>query len=309
MSVILTRLALLLALGLAGPALAQEVPHGAGAQGTGPHGTGAEDAGPESAHAETPHYPLLHPHYLDWSFAGPFGTFDRAQLQRGYQVYREVCATCHSMSLIYFRNLAEPGGPGFTEEQVRALAAEFQVQDGPDENGEMFERPGRPSDPFPAPFPNENAARASNNGAYPPDLSLLAKARAVSDGFPGFIFNLFTMYQEFGPDYIYSLLTGYQDPPEGVAVPEGQYYNPYFVAGNALAMPPPLSDGQVDYAQEGVPETVDQYSRDVAAFMMWAAEPHLETRKATGFVVMTFLLVLAGLVWYTKRKVWAGEPH
>jgi ubiquinol-cytochrome c reductase cytochrome c1 subunit len=179
----------------------------------------------------------------------------------------------------------------------------------------MFQRPGRPSDYFPSPFANEAAARASNGGAYPPDLSLIAKARAVSSGFPGFIFDLFTQYQESGPDYIYSLLTGYQDPPEGIEVPEGQYYNPYFVSGPALAMPPPLSDGQVTYAQNAdesdvndVPETIDQYAKDVTAYLMWAAEPHLVERKSTGLVVMVFLIILAGLVYYTKKKVWAYSP-
>jgi cytochrome c1 len=187
--------------------------------------------------------------------------------------------------------------------------------DGPDSSGEMFERPGRPSDRFPSPFPNEQAARASNGGAYPPDLSLIAKSRAITRGFPTFIFDAFTQYQEIGPDYIHSLLTGYQDPPAGIEVPEGQYYNPYFVSGPALAMPPPLSDGQIAYAQNqdetdvnDVPETVDQYAKDVAAFLMWAAEPHLADRKAMGMTVIVFLVILAGLVYYTKKRVWAYSP-
>jgi len=269
----------------------------------------------ESPTGETPHYPLEKPHYVDWSFAGPFGKFDPAQLQRGFQVYREVCASCHSMTMVAFRTLADEEGPMFTEEEVRALAAEYEVSDGPDANGEMFTRPGRASDYIPPPFPNEQAARASNNGAYPPDLSLIAKARAVTRGFPNFVFDIFTQYQESGPDYIHSLLTGYQEPPAGVEVPEGQYYNPYYISGIGIAMPPPLSDGQVTYAQNAddspdndVPETVDQYSKDVTAFLMWVAEPHLVERKSLGLVVMIFLIVLASLVYYTKKKVWAYSP-
>jgi ubiquinol-cytochrome c reductase cytochrome c1 subunit len=214
---------------------------------------------------------------------------------------------------VAFRNLADEGGPLFSEEEVRALAAEYQITDGPNEAGDMFDRPGRASDYLPSPFPNEQAARASNGGAYPPDLSLITKARAITRGFPTFVFDAFTQYQETGPDYVYSLLTGYQDPPAGVEVAEGQYYNPYFISGPSLAMPPPLiSDGQVTYAQNqdetavnDVPETVDQYSKDVTAFLMWAAEPHMVERKATGLIVMIYLIILAGLVYYTKKKVWA----
>jgi ubiquinol-cytochrome c reductase cytochrome c1 subunit len=269
----------------------------------------AEEAG------ETAHYPLLHPKHVDWTFSGPFGKFDPQQLQRGFQVYREVCASCHSLNLVSFRNLADEGGPLFSEEQAEAIAAEYEVTDGPNDSGDMFQRPGRASDYFPAPFANEQAARAANGGANPPDLSLVAKARAVSSGFPNFLFDLVTQYQEHGPDYIYSLLTGYQEPPAGVEVAPGQYYNPYFIAGPALAMPPPLADGQVGYAQNqdetelnDVPETLDQYSKDVTAFLMWAAEPHMVDRKATGLTVMVYLVILAGLVYYTKKKVWAAIP-
>lgn len=269
----------------------------------------------EAPVGETPHYPIEHPRHVDWRFAGPFGKFDPQQLQRGFQVYREVCASCHALSMVPFRSLASESGPHFSEEEVRSLSAEYEISDGPDSSGEMFQRPGRPSDHFPSPFANEAAARASNGGAYPPDLSLIAKARAVSSGFPGFIIDLFTQYQESGPNYIYSLLTGYQDPPAGVEVPAGQYYNPYFISGPALAMPPPLSDGQVTYAQNSddasdndVPETVDQYSKDITAYLMWAAEPHMTERKSLGMVVMAYLIVLAGLVYYTKKKVWAYSP-
>jgi ubiquinol-cytochrome c reductase cytochrome c1 subunit len=268
----------------------------------------------EAEEGPTQHFPINHPKHVDWTFAGPFGKFDPAQLQRGFQVYREVCSGCHALSMIAFRNLASETGPHFTEDQARALAAEYQIADQ-DANGETVERPGRPSDYFPSPFPNEAAARAANGGAYPPDLSLIAKARAIVRGFPTFIFDIFTQYQETGPDYIYSLLTGYQEPPPGVEVREGQYYNPYYVSGAALAMPPPLADGQVTYAQNAdedpandVPETIDQYSQDVSAFLVWTAEPHMVERKSTGLVVIVFLIILAGLVYYTKKKVWAYTP-
>jgi ubiquinol-cytochrome c reductase cytochrome c1 subunit len=261
------------------------------------------EAGAAAEHA-TPHYPLRKPERINWSFAGPFGTFDRAQLQRGYKVYREVCASCHSMSLVRFRNLAEEGGPEFTEEQAKALAAELTIMDGPGEDGEMFERPRELKDPMPEPFPNVQAARAANGGAYPPDLSLIAKARAVERGFPWFLLDIFTTYQELGPDYLHALLTSYEEPPEGVEVPEGQYYNPAFIAGPYLAMPPPLSDDQVEYT-DGSPTTVDQYSRDLSAFLMWAAEPHLEARKETGFKAIFFLVVFAAMLYLVKRKIWS----
>jgi ubiquinol-cytochrome c reductase cytochrome c1 subunit len=253
----------------------------------------------------TPHYPINHPTEESWSFAGPFGTYDRAQLQRGLKVYKEVCAACHSMDLVAFRTLHDLG---YTDAQVKAFAAEYTVQDGPNADGEMFERPAIPSDYFPSPFPNQEAAAAANGGAAPPDFSLIAKARGVTRGFPTFVFDIFTQYAEAGPDYIHSLLTGYQEPPEGTQVAEGTHYNPYFIAGSALAMAPPLSDGQVTY-DDGSPQTVDQYSRDVAAFLMWAAEPHMEARKKTGFSVMVFLVLFAGLVWATKRRVWSNVAH
>jgi ubiquinol-cytochrome c reductase cytochrome c1 subunit len=265
----------------------------------------ANAAGGEGA---TVHYPLKHPTYENWSFAGLFGQYDRAQLQRGYRVYKEVCASCHSMNLVKFRNLSEDGGPEFSEEQVKVLAAEYTISDAVDENGDPVERPREPKDPFPAPFPNENAARAANGGALPPDMSLIAKARAVQRGFPWFVFDMFWPYQEQGPDYIHSLIVGYQDPPEGVVVPDGQYYNPYFINGTALAMAPPISDEQVEYT-DGTPMTVDQYSRDVSAFLMWAAEPHLEARKELGFKAMIFLVVFGCLLGFVKRRIWADIPH
>jgi ubiquinol-cytochrome c reductase cytochrome c1 subunit len=256
--------------------------------------------------AQPTHFPINEPKEMNWSFAGPFGTYDKAQLQRGLKVYKEVCSACHSMNLVAFRTLE---GLGYSEAQVKAFAAEYTIQDGPNDDGEMFERPGKPSDHFPAPFPNEQAAAASNGGAAPPDMSLLAKARGVERGFPRFIFDIFTQYAEGGPDYIHSLLTGYdQEPPAGLQIPEGTHYNPYFISGVSLKMPPPLSDGQVTY-DDGSPETVDQYSQDVAAFLMWAAEPHLEERKETGFRVIVFLLIFAGLMYATKKRVWAEVAH
>ena len=256
--------------------------------------------------AEPTHFPIHKPVQMDWSFAGPFGTYDKAQLQRGLKIYKEVCSACHSMNLVAFRTL---GDLGYSEAQVKAFAAEYTVQDGPNDDGEMFERPGLPSDHFPSPFPNEQAAASANGGAAPPDFSLLAKARGVERGFPTFLFDIFTGYAENGPDYIHSLLTGYdEEPPAGMEIAEGTHYNPYFIGGKSLAMAPPLSDDQVTY-DDGSPQTVDQYSRDVSAFLMWAAEPHMEDRKRTGFRVVIFLLLFAGLVYATKRKVWAGVAH
>jgi ubiquinol-cytochrome c reductase cytochrome b/c1 subunit len=239
-----------------------------------------------------------------WSFAGPTGMFDRGQLQRGFKVYKEVCATCHSMNYLSFRNLAEPGGPGYTPAQAAAVAAEYKIKDGPNDAGEMFERPGRPADRFPAPFPNEQAARAANGGAFPPDMSLIAKARTYERGFPWFLFDIVSLYQEQGPDYIVALMTGYEDAPKGFTLPAGTNYNKYF-PGHAIGMPKPINDGQVTY-EDGSPQTVEQYSKDVTAFLMWAAEPHMEARKRIGGQVLIFLVLLSGLLYFTKKKVWAS---
>ncbi|HVZ14282.1 MAG TPA: cytochrome c1 [Bauldia sp.] len=258
--------------------------------------------------AQPAEFPIDKPPLLSWSFAGPFGKFDKAQLQRGYQIYKEVCSNCHSMKYMAFRNLSDPGGPEFTEDQVKALAATFQITDGPDDTGQMFQRPGIPSDHFPSPFPNTQAAAAANGGAAPPDLSLMAKARAVKRGVFWSIIDFFTQYQEGGPDYIHALLTGFQDPPAGVTVPQGTYYNPYFMNGISLHMPPPLHDDQVQYS-DGTPQTVDQYARDVASFLMWTAEPHLNDRKRIGFEAFVFLIVFAGLMYATKRRVWSNVAH
>jgi cytochrome c1 len=236
-----------------------------------------------------------------WSFAGPFGKYDQAQLQRGFKIYREVCSSCHSMDLLSFRNLADAGGPGYTEAQAAAVAAEYKIKDL-DDKGEPTERPGRPADHFPAPFPNALAAAAAN-GVAPPDMSTLAKARTYQRGFPWFVFDIFTQYQEQGPDYITAILKGYKDPPPaGFALPPGGHYNEYF-PGHAIAMPPPLTDGQVTF-DDGAPQTLDQYAKDVSAFLMWAAEPKLDARKRIGFQVILFLIVLSGLLYFTKKKVW-----
>jgi len=242
-----------------------------------------------------------------WSFSGPFGVYDQAQLQRGFKVYREVCSTCHSLKLIAFRNLAEAGGPGFTEAQAASIAASYQVTDGPNDQGQMFQRPGGLADYFPPPFPNDQAARAALGGKLPPDMSVLAKARSHEWGFPQFIFDAFIQYQEDGPDYIHAILTGYADPPAGFGLAPGTQYDKYF-PGGAIGMPKPLSDGQVEYT-DGTPTTVDQYGRDVAAFLMWAAEPTLDARKRLGFQVMIYLLVLSGLLYFTKKKVWHDVHH
>jgi ubiquinol-cytochrome c reductase cytochrome b/c1 subunit len=249
------------------------------------------------------------PPLQNWSFAGPFGVFDRAQLQRGFQVYREVCAACHGLSLVAFRNLGEPGGLDYTQAQVAAVAAEYRIKDGPNDQGEMFERPGRPADRFPSPFANAEAARAAMGGTAPPDLSVIAKARTFPRGFPWFLIDIVTQYQESGVDYSAALLTGYVDPPADFKLPEGSYYNKYF-PGHAIGMPAPLSDGQVSYS-DGSPATVAQYAKDVSAFLMWAAEPHLEARKRLGFQVMIFLVALAGLLYFTKKRIWHAVevPH
>ena len=222
----------------------------------------------------------------NWSFDGVFGKFDKAALQRGFQVYKEVCAGCHGLEYIAFRNLTELG---LNVDQVKAIAAEYEVEDGPDDEGEMFTRPAILSDILPSPFANDNAARASNNGALPPDLSLIAKARTG------------------GPDYLHALLTGYVDAPADVKINEGMSYNPYF-PGNQIAMPPPIDDDAVEYT-DGTPATVDQVSLDVVQFLMWAAEPKLEIRKRMGIKVILFLLVLTALFYASKRKVWSRIDH
>ncbi|HTV68592.1 MAG TPA: cytochrome c1 [Rhizobiaceae bacterium] len=268
----------------------------------------AQEHAEEGGHseAEPTHFPIMKPVEQDWSFAGPFGTYDKAQLQRGLKVYKDVCANCHSMKLVAFRTLE---GLGYSEGQVKTLAAEYTVQDGPNASGDMFDRPGIASDHFPSPFANDEAAANGNNGAVPPDFSLIAKARGVERGFPLFVADIFTQYAENGPDYIYNLLTGYDhQPPEGMQIAEGTHYNPFFIGGKSLAMAKPINDGDVTY-DDGAPQTVDQYSRDVSAFLMWAAEPHLEDRKKTGFRVLIFMVAFGALVYLTKRKIWSDVAH
>lgn len=231
------------------------------------------------AHAESgSHKP---PRKIEWAFDGLFGHVDKQSAQRGLQVYREVCSACHSLNRIAFRNLTEIG---FSEAEVKALAAEYQVNDGPNDEGAMFQRPGKPSDSFPAPYPNENAARSVNNGAAPPDLSLIVKARPN------------------GANYLYSLLTGYAQAPEDVHLADGQYYNPY-IAGERLAMPPPLADEKVSYS-DGTASTVDQQARDITNFLQWAAEPEMEARKQMGIKALIFLAIFTVFMYIAKRNIW-----
>ena len=221
----------------------------------------------------------------DWSFKGLFGKFDRAALQRGYQVYTEVCSSCHSMKYLSYRNLAEKGGPEFSIEQAKAIAASFEVKDGPNSDGDMFTRPGRLSDKFVMPYDNVQAAQAANGGAYPPDMSVLVKARGG------------------GVDYIYSLLQGYEDPPAGVTLDDGVYYNKYMY-GNKIKMANQLSDGLVEYS-DGTTASVEQMSKDVTTFLMWSAEPHLESRHQMGFKAIVYLIILTILVYFSMKRIWS----
>lgn len=242
-----------------------------------------------------------------WSFSGPFGTFDRAQLQRGFQIYKEVCSACHGMDLLSYRNLVQKGGPEFSEAQAKAMAAEFKVPDK-DDKGEPIMRPAELKDRFSNPFPNKKLAEETY-GKVPPDLSLMGKSRSSPRGFPLFVVDaLMGWNNETGPDYLYALLTGYADAPAGQESPQGSYFNKYY-PGNNIAMPNMLAaDGQVTY-QDQTPSTVENYARDVTAFLMWAAEPKLEERKRMGFQAITFLLVFGGLLYFTKKKVWSQIPH
>ena len=217
----------------------------------------------------------------EWSFNGLTGTFDRGDLQRGFKVYKEVCAGCHSMKLLYYRDLLDIG---FSEAEVKVIASEYTVLDGPDEEGEMFERPARPADRFVGPYMNDNEARASNNGAYPPDLSIITKAK------------------KYGEDYIYNLILGYEEPPEGTEVGEGMYFNKW-VDGNQIAMPEPIYDGSVDY-DDGTDNNAKQLAEDVTTFLKWAAEPELEIRKNLGIKVILFFLVLGTVIYLAKNRLW-----
>ena len=220
--------------------------------------------------------------HQEWSFNGVFGTYDRAALQRGFQVYKEVCSSCHAVKHLYFRDLAEIG---YSEDEVKGIAAQVQLTDGPNDQGEMFQRPGRPSDPIPPPFPNDQTARSANNGALPPDLSLITKAR------------------EGGADYVYAILTGFKDAPPGFKMNPNMNYDEYF-PGHQIAMPPPLNPDQVKYA-DGTPALVPHEAHDVVIFLSWAAEPTLEARHRMGFKVILFLIVLTGLLYAAKRRIWS----
>jgi ubiquinol-cytochrome c reductase cytochrome c1 subunit len=223
------------------------------------------------------------PPHQQWPFEGVFGTYDSAASQRGFQVYKEVCSACHAVKHLAFRNLEEIG---YTEDQVKGIAAQYQVTDGPNNEGQMFQRPARPSDPIPGPFPNDQAARAANNGALPPDLSLITKAR------------------EGGPDYVYAILNGFKDAPPGFKLLEGTYYNQYFT-GHQIKMPPPLTQtDQLKYA-DGTQATVPQMSHDVVSFLSWAAEPNLNDRHRIGFKVILFLIIATGVFYAAKRKIWS----
>lgn len=254
-----------------------------------------------------------------WSFAGVRGSFDKEQLQRGFFVYQDVCASCHGLKRINFRNLSEPGGPGFPEASVKALAASWpnQIFDGPNEQGDIatrkgaiIKRPARPSDPILGPYDNDNQARAAQNGALPPDLSIITKARTIE--YHGSILgHVGTMlkdvvngYQESGADYVYGLLTGYKNPPADVKLATGMSYNAAF-PGQQIAMTPPLTDGRVKYQNKDVPQTVAQYAKDVTAFLAWAGDPKLEERKGMGWIVMLYLLVTSVLLYFAKKRLWS----
>jgi ubiquinol-cytochrome c reductase cytochrome c1 subunit len=257
----------------------------------------------------------VHADHQKWSFAGLFGKFDDAQLQRGFKVYTEVCARCHSIKRLHFRNLVQPGGPGFPEAAIKSLAGNnYQVDDVPDEQGKIGKRPATLADAIPPPFPNEQAARYATNGALPPDLSLIAKARAVEEATPFYrvpdkmLRDIVTGYQEGGADYAYAYLLGYADPPAGMKMADFMNYNKVF-PGHQTAMANPFlgGDGLVKY-DDGTPATVDNYARDVVAFLSWAADPTLEERKRLGLLVMGYLLITAVLFGFAKRRIWR-EVH
>ena len=228
---------------------------------------------------ETPKLP-----HQEWSFEGVFGTYDQAALQRGFQVYKEVCAACHPVKHLYFRDLTDLG---YNEDQVKGIAAQYQVTDGPNDQGDMYQRPAKPSDPIPGPFANDQAARAANNGALPPDLSLIVKAR------------------EGGPDYVYGILNGFKQAPADFKMQPNMNYNEYF-PGHQIAMPPPLTaDGQLTYA-DGTKATIPQMAHDVVTFLSWASEPNLNDRHRMGAKVILFLVIAAGVLYATKRRIWAS---
>ncbi len=249
----------------------------------------------------------------NWTFGGLFGYFDEQQLRRGYKIYKNVCSNCHNLRFIAYRNLGDRGGPHLSEEEVQALAAEIQVADGFNDQGDVAMRPGKPSDYFQWRFKNAKEAAATFNGAVPPDLSLMAKARTVERDVAWYSFpllmlkDLFTQYQEQGPDYIYAVLTGYEDAPAGFKLNEGLNYNTAF-PGHQIAMPQPLTDGVVDY-EDGTPNTLDQEAKDVVSFLSWVAEPHLVERKKMGLWVLVYLAIVAGLLYAAKKTLWRNVEH
>jgi ubiquinol-cytochrome c reductase cytochrome c1 subunit len=277
----------------------QTPPAPAGVETTPAPPSGPAAPAPSPANVQSPVAPApseaLPPKSISWSFNGPFGTYNRAALQRGFQVYKEVCSACHALSHVAIRNVADPGGPGFSPAEVAALAAGYKVPAEPDEqgktvdaNGQPLTRAASPADYFPPPFPTEKAARAANNGALPPDLSLIVKAR---DGHE---------------NYVYSILTGFgQAPPANLKVASGLNYNPYF-PGRQIAMPPPLTNGSVTFA-DGTPNTIDEEARSVVTFLSWASEPKMEERKRIGFGVMIFLIGMTVLLFFSYRRVWHGR--
>jgi cytochrome c1 len=258
-----------------------------------------------------------HPHIArqKWTFSGLLGTFDEAQLQRGFKVYTEVCARCHGVTRLAFRNLVQPGGPSFPEAGVKSLAADnYKVDAEPNDQGKVLKRPAVLADNIPPPFKNEQEARAAQpGGALPPDLSLIARARGVESGAPFYLVPLTMLgdivsgYQEGGADYVYAYLTGYKQAPGHVKVADGMNYNYAFPSPHLTAMPNPFAggDGLVKYT-DGTPGTVDNYARDVTAFLAWAADPKLEERKRLGLLVMGYLLITALLFYFAKRRIWSN---
>jgi len=252
----------------------------------------------------------------EWSFSGLFGQYDKAQLQRGFQVYREVCASCHGIERLSFRNLVQSGGPEFPAEDVKALAAEYEVDDLPNEDGEIVKRPAKLSDKFPPLYANEQEARSIHNGALPPDLSVIAKARGTAYIGPWYLHpyamlkDIVSGYQEGGSDYLTALLKGYKEPPADMEMSDGMYYNAYY-PGHQIAMANPFAggDGQVEYQNAETPATVAQYSKDVTAFLSWAADPTLNQRKQIGWQVMLYLLITAILLYIAKRRIWTNVKH
>ncbi|GJM01695.1 MAG: hypothetical protein DHS20C08_01960 [Rhodomicrobium sp.] len=266
-------------------------------------GSAALAAGGEGPHIER----------QDWSYNGFFGKYNKAQLQRGFGIYKEVCSSCHGLKLLSYRNLVQKGGPEFSKEEALAIAKEATVSDGFDDSGDPKERPGKLSDRFQSPFSNDQMARSANNGALPPDLSVIAKARTYHRHVPWYtepyywLYDMATAYEEKGSDYLYALLTGYKDAPSDMTMGDGMHYNEVF-PGHQIAMAAPLSSEMVDY-EDGTKPTLEQHAKDITAFLAWASEPHLNARKDLGKRVMIYLAILALLLYLAKLSVWARVKH